>query len=193
MSQHYPPQPGWGAPPPQPPKKTNVGLIVGLSCAGLLGLFVVVALMGALLGDDSDSGGKGGTASSATTAPKTTEPATKTPSVATKPAPVKVTAKKTAFAKSILADGSDYTSILVTIVNNSDETISINPLYFTITDTAGTKHAHELGADKNQIDTTDLAPGENMSGVVTGKGRFTGKYVTYTDGLLGDPVRGSVS
>ncbi|MDQ1006143.1 hypothetical protein QFZ82_000628 [Streptomyces sp. V4I23] len=32
-----------------------------------------------------------------------------------------------------------------------------------------------------------------MTGVITGKGGFTPKYVTYTDGLLGDMVRGDVS
>ncbi|WP_241563246.1 hypothetical protein [Streptomyces sp. E1N211] len=69
----------------------------------------------------------------------------------------------------------------------------MNPLYFTITDTDGTKHTVELGVDEEQIDTVDLAPGENISGTVTGKGTFTPKYVTYTDGLLGDPVRVNVS
>ncbi|MFE6284331.1 hypothetical protein [Streptomyces sp. NPDC057877] len=39
----------------------------------------------------------------------------------------------------------------------------------------------------------DLAPGENISGTVTGKGTFKPRYVTYPDGLLGDPVRTDVS
>ena len=74
----------------------------------------------------------------------------------------------------------------------SNDTININPLYFTVTDTGGTKHTAELGVDKNQLDTVDLAPGENISGVITVKGKVTPKYVTYTDGFLGDPVRADV-
>lgn len=106
---------------------------------------------------------------------------------------MKVTATKTAFAPSILAEGSNYTSVKVTIKNDSDDTISVNPLYFAITDSKGTKHSHELAADENQLEAVDLAPGENISGVVTGKGKFTAKYVTYTDGFLGDSLRADVS
>ncbi|MCX4529727.1 hypothetical protein OG982_29215 [Streptomyces sp. NBC_01551] len=47
----------------------------------------------------------------------------------------------------------------------------------------------ELGAAEDQIDTVELAPGEN----VTGKGTFTPKRVTYTDGLIGKGVRTDVS
>ncbi len=39
----------------------------------------------------------------------------------------------------------------------------------------------------------DLAPGENVSGTVTGKGPFTPQYVTFTDGILGDPIRVNAS
>jgi hypothetical protein len=76
------------------------------------------------------------------------------------PAPVKVTAKKTGFSKSILAQDRNYTSVLVTVTNNSDDKVDVNPLYFT--------------------------------GTITGKGTFTPKYVTYTDGLLGDSLRADV-
>ncbi|MFG2334304.1 DUF4352 domain-containing protein [Streptomyces sp. NPDC048604] len=107
--------------------------------------------------------------------------------------PVKVTATKTKFAKSILAGDEAYTSVKVTITNNGDETVDVNPLYFTITDTNGTKRTHELAADENQLDAVKLAPGENVSGVVTGKGAFTADYVTFTPGLFGDPVRVKVS
>ncbi|MFD3699696.1 DUF4352 domain-containing protein [Streptomyces sp. NPDC058646] len=110
-----------------------------------------------------------------------------------KKAAVAVTAKKTEFVKSILAQDGEYTSVSVTVTNNSSKTIDVNPLYFTITDTKGGKHTAELGADKDQIATVELAPGENVTGTVTGKGAFTAKTVTYTDGLIGDSVRGDVS
>lgn len=104
-----------------------------------------------------------------------------------------VTAKQVDFKKSILADGDDYTSVQVTITNNSKNDLDINPLYVTITDTNGSKHTAELGVDEDQLDTVTLTPGENVTGTITGKGTFDAKYVTYTDGLIGDSVRGNVS
>lgn len=200
--QPYPPQqPGWGAPPP-PPKKTPVGMIVGLGCLGIVVLFVIIGAIGAVAGSDSSSTSKG---TSVSTDDKNVETEKKddTPAVEEKPAEepaeeaapesdVKIVAKKTAFTPSILASGSGYTSVKVTVTNNSDEQISINVLYFEITDSKGTKHDAELGVDENQIDTVDLAPGENVSGSITSKGKFTPTHVTYTQ-FLEDPVRVAVS
>ncbi|CAM5473439.1 DUF4352 domain-containing protein [Streptomyces aurantiogriseus] len=207
MSQQYPQhQPGFGAPqqpgwgPPPPPEKSPAGKIIGLGCLGVVALFVVIGIIAALVGGggDSEDAGTTGAGSSAPAAAqeKDTAPQKDEPPAEEEPeekSPVAVTAKKTSFAKSILADGGDYTSVLVTITNNGDEQIDVNPLYFTITDTDGTKHTAELAVDENQIDTVTLARGENVSGTVTGKGTFTPKYVTYTDGLLGDSVRTEVS
>ncbi|CAL9499717.1 hypothetical protein SUDANB6_03419 [Streptomyces sp. enrichment culture] len=207
--QPYPPQPGWGGPqqqsvyglPPQPPKKRGVGKVVGIGCAGLLALLVVIAVV-AGGGDSGDSGGKDETAvadgKQETGGGTKEEPAREEGDSgpaegAQAQGPVEVTARKTAFAKTILADGTDYTSVLVTVTNNGGEQVDVNPLYFTITDTDGTKHTAELAVDENQIDTVKLASGENVSGTVTGKGTFTPKYVTFTDGLFGDPVRVDVS
>jgi cytoskeletal protein RodZ len=212
MSQQYPEQPGWGqqpqqpgygppqqawgTPPPPPPKKST-GKIIGLGCAGILALFVIIGIFGAALGGGSDNDSKGSTVSAGSdaeeTSPAEKDAAAEETEEAAPESPVKITAKKAAFAKSILADGSNYTSVKVTVTNNGDETIDVNPLYFTITDTGGTKHTAELAADENQIDTVKLAPGENVSGSITGKGKFTPEYVTYIDGLLGDPIRSDVS
>jgi hypothetical protein len=204
-----PQQPAYGVPPQQPQKKRGVGKMVGLGAVGLVVLFVLIGVV-AGGGDSGDSGGDGGKDKTAVAGDERkaddgakdgaaeggaaqeksdAEPAEE----AQAQGPVKVTAKKTAFAKTILADGGDYTSVLVTITNNGDEQVDVNPLYFSITDTKGTKHTIELAADENQIDTVNLAPGENISGTVTGKGTFTAQYVTFTDGLLGDPIRADVS
>ncbi|WP_240508749.1 hypothetical protein [Streptomyces ossamyceticus] len=59
----YPQQPGWGGPPP-PPKKTPVGMIVGLGCLGVVVLFVILGAIGAMAGGDSSSTSKGTTVSS---------------------------------------------------------------------------------------------------------------------------------
>ncbi|GGQ48549.1 hypothetical protein GCM10010250_19850 [Streptomyces althioticus] len=198
--QPYPQPPGYGfpgSPPPPPAKKRRFLRFAGFGCAGVLGLVVVIAALSAS-GDDSGDGGNTAADSSVSASAGAKENGTKESSPKKKEAqeaggPVKVTAERAEFSKSILADGSDYTSVRVTVVNDGDDEVSVNPLYFTITDTGGTKHTAELGVDEEQIDTVDLAPGENVSGTVTGKGTFTPKYVTYTDGLLGDPMRADVS
>ncbi|MGW0424748.1 hypothetical protein [Streptomyces sp. NPDC003015] len=63
--QQYPPQqPGWGAPQqpfgqppfgPPPRKKAGAGKVIGLGCLGLVGLFVLIALIGAVAGGGSSS------------------------------------------------------------------------------------------------------------------------------------------
>ncbi|MFF4781932.1 hypothetical protein ACFY3E_11590 [Streptomyces griseorubiginosus] len=65
--QQYPPQqPGWGGPQqpfgqrpfaPPPPKKGGVGKVIGLGCLGLVGLFVLIALVGAVVSGGSSSNG----------------------------------------------------------------------------------------------------------------------------------------
>lgn len=197
QQQPYPPQqPGWR--PPPPPKKNSTGKIIGIGCGGIVGLLVVISIIGALVSSGDDSKSNTTATSSAPAAPKSdaapdktsNAPATEEPK---EDAPVAITAKNTAFAKSIIADGSNYTSVLVTVTNNSNDPIDVNPLYFTITDANGTKHTAELAADENQISTVTLTPGENVSGTITGKGKFTAKYVTYTDGLIGESMRADVS
>ncbi|MER5930782.1 DUF4352 domain-containing protein [Streptomyces sp. NPDC002054] len=188
------PQPGYGYL-PQPPKKSNAGKVVGFSCLGVVGFVVLLSIIGALLGgENSDKTAKESVPSAAATSAPAKAPESK-PSAAApeKKAAVDVVAKKAEFKKSIIAPGDDYTSVSVTITNNSSKPINVNPLYFAITDTNGTKHTAELGADEDQIDTVELAPGENVTGAITGKGAFTAKTVTYRDGMLGKPVRTDVS
>ncbi|MEU2120015.1 DUF4352 domain-containing protein [Streptomyces sp. NPDC016459] len=195
-----PPPPGWGPPPgplqpgpygPPPPKKgMGAGAIVAIVLGSIVGAIVLLGIVGALMTDDPKD--------TTTTAPTTTPtpkqssntPKKKTPAPAD--APVTITATPTTFKPSVLHDGGDFTSVKVTISNRGDEKIDINPLYVTITDTTGAKHTAELGLDTNQMDTVDLAPGENITGVITGKGKFTPAYVTYTEGMFGDGVRGDV-
>lgn len=189
------PQPGYGYPPPPQPKKSNAGKIVGFSCLGIVGFVVLIGVLGALLGGGSgDKTAKESTPAAAAPSAPATAPESKPSSAAPeKKAAVDVVAKKAEFKKSIIAQGDEYTSVSVTITNNSSKPINVNPLYFAITDTNGTKHMAELGADEDQIATVELAPGENVIGAITGKGAFTAKTVTYTDGLIGKGVRADVS
>ena len=190
----YPPpgQPGYGYPPPPP--KRSTGKIIGFVCLGVFGVFVLLAMVGSLLGDGDTSKAKApATAPAASASQPAKAPESKAPATPEAKAAVAIVAKKTEFKKGVIADGSDYTSVSVTVTNNSSKPISVNPLYFSITDTNGTKHVAELAVDEDQIDTVDLAPGENITGAITGKGTFTPKSVTYTDGLIGKATRVDVS
>ncbi|MET9690073.1 DUF4352 domain-containing protein [Streptomyces sp. NPDC006514] len=203
MSQQFPapgqPQPGVGYPPPQQPQKSSAGKIVGFSCLGIVGLIVLLAVVGAVLGGGSgdktakESSPPAAATSASAPAPADAPGAKPSSAAPEKKAAVEVAAKKTQFKKSVIAQDDGYTSVSVTITNNSSDPIDVNPLYFAITDTNGTKHTAELGADENQIATVELAPGENVTGAITGKGSFTAKTVTYTDGLIGKAVRADLS
>ncbi|MEU4947697.1 DUF4352 domain-containing protein [Streptomyces lavendulae] len=188
----YPP-PGYAPPPPPAPRKSPVGKVIGFSCLGIVGLVVVLVIAGLLIGSGNEKPAPKAPVAAAPSEKNEGAPAAPSAKAPEKKAAaITVTAQKTEFKPTIMGDG-DYTSVSVTVTNNSKKTISVNPLYFAITDTAGTKHAAELMADENQIDTVELAPGENVTGSVTGKGKWTAKSVTYTDGLIGDSVRADVS
>ncbi|MEV5011070.1 hypothetical protein [Streptomyces sp. NPDC055692] len=131
-----------------------MGLIRPFLLGLLLCSFVVIGIIGAI----ASGGGSNDKADTSTPAKAPTNTAPDKAEASSKPkpkpaptAPVKITAKKTAFSRSILADGSDYTSVLVTVTNNSGKEIDVNPLYFTITDTNGTKHSAELAAPNAQV------------------------------------------
>ncbi len=177
-------------PPPPQPKKNSTGKIVGFSCLGIVGFIVLIGIVGALLGGESSDKPTSAAPPGASASAKAPE---SKPAAPEKKAAVVVAAKKAEFKKTILAQSNGYTSVSVTVTNNSSKPINVNPLYFAITDTNGTKHISELGVDENQIGTVELAPGENVTGAITGKGSWTPKSVTYTDGLIGDSVRADVS
>jgi hypothetical protein len=52
-------QPGWGAGGPPQPRKNNAGKVIGFGCGGLVLLFVIIAVIGAVLtsGDSTDDDG----------------------------------------------------------------------------------------------------------------------------------------
>ncbi|MBT2394309.1 DUF4352 domain-containing protein [Streptomyces sp. ISL-1] len=190
MSQHNPGQQPQPYQPPQEPKKTSAGKKVGIGCLAIVGFFVVIGVISSVAGGGDDSADKGTDKKPSVSAPKDDSKPVEKPKE--EASPITIAATPTKFTPSVLHDGGEYTSVKVTITNNSEKKISVNPLYFAITDKTGEKHTQELAADKNQMDVTDLAPGEKMTGVITGKGKFVAAYVTYTDGLIGDSVKGDV-
>ncbi|MEU3451181.1 DUF4352 domain-containing protein [Streptomyces thermolilacinus] len=211
--QPHPHQPGpYGLyPPPQPPRPPrreglSAGAIVAITLGGVVGGLLLIGMVAALLTGGTGDGPRRGTPAVAATGNASAAPGDEKPpsEPRTEPerdprpeaeqrAPFTLTAKRTAFRPSVLHDGGEYTSVTVTITNRSDKPLGVNPLYFSLTDTSGGRHVMELGMDEGQIDTVELAPGEKLTGTVTGEGRFTPRHVTFTEGLFGDPVRAPVS
>jgi hypothetical protein len=93
-NQPYGQQPGWGAPPPPagfppPPKKNTAGKIIGLGCAGIIGLFIVIGIISAVVsGGGSDNKNDDATeAKPAASATQDDKPAAAQPSKAEQPSP----------------------------------------------------------------------------------------------------------
>ncbi|MFI8006054.1 DUF4352 domain-containing protein [Streptomyces sp. NPDC086010] len=198
-----PQQPDGGPPPHEPrqprrPEGGRAGRIVGFSCLGVVGLVLVFAIgSAALLGGDEDPAPRG-TEPAATASAATASAATASKGGDAQPEgqearePVEITATMTDFQGTALADGAGYTSVRVTVTNNGRTVIGVDPLYFSLTGTDGGKHPAEPAVDESRIATVELAPGEHVTGTVTGKGTFTPAYVTFVDGIGGGSVRGEV-
>ncbi|MFP8961079.1 DUF4352 domain-containing protein [Streptomyces nanhaiensis] len=208
MAQHNPgPQyQQWGPGRPQqpmpsapPPKKPGAGKIIGFGCLGAVAFFVVIGVIGAALGAGGDESEGKPPASSAPKQPgggegkggKDEEKPREEPEEEA-PAPIRITAETTDFRPTVLTDGEEHTSVLVTVVNNGAEKVDVNPLYFDVTAADGSKYDVELAADERQIDTVELARGEKVTGTVTVEGEIEPRTVTFTNGLFGDSVRADV-
>ena len=186
MTQPQTPHPGG----PQTPKQgMSAGKKFGLGCGGLfLMLFLFGGCMAVLSGGDTDSG-----ASSSQAAADGEEEDTGTSEeeeaveeeVEEEPE-VALTAEAREFTPSILHDGGAYTTVFVTVENNSAEDVDVNPLYFSVVADDGTKKdtTGGLGMDENQIDTLTLSPGQRAEGTVTVEGDITPASVEF-DGPFG--------
>ncbi|MDI3341964.1 MAG: DUF4352 domain-containing protein [Sphaerobacter sp.] len=108
--------------------------------------------------------------------------------------PIKLVARRAKADASVLSSGGALSCVRVTVTNQSKKNVEVNPLYFSITDTSGTKHdvGEALAEYEGQIPTTTLAPGENAKGLVCGKGRFTPKQVAMTNPLFSEAARAEV-
>ncbi|WP_405980899.1 DUF4352 domain-containing protein [Streptomyces sp. NBC_00158] len=193
--QQPPPPYGYAAPPP-PPKKSNAGKIIGFGCGGIVLLSLVLFACGAVVTGATKSGNKKDTGITVPSAPAPSAPnaAPMQPApgnseapagTADKNADVVLTASATAFRPSVLAQGSDYTSVKVTIVNNAAKEVDVNVFYFEVTAEDGTRKQIELAASEDQIDTVKLAKGEKATGTITVKGKVTAKTVTFRNGFIG--------
>ncbi|MFD0776444.1 DUF4352 domain-containing protein [Streptomonospora algeriensis] len=183
MYSQYPPQQPY--PPPQPEKKPNYWLVGCFGCGGALALVVGVVLLFAVVvnsGGDGEAGGSGGD-SPAASAPE---------EVGDEPAgsgePVEISAEPAEYRPSALSDGEDYVAVHVTVTNNGDELLAVNPLNFTMEDADGqprTAHLVETTGQDDNFEALELATGESESGLVVFPGTADPVSVTHTD-LLGE-------
>lgn len=114
---------------------------------------------------------------------------------AAKSAPIKLVAKKAKATKSMLSTGHPLSCVKVMVVNQTKKKLEVNPMYFSLTDTAGAKHdaSDALGQYEHEIDTTTLAPQEKVTGMVCGEGRFTPEIVAMTNPLFSEAARAKVA
>lgn len=112
-----------------------------------------------------------------------------------KAAPIGLAAKRTTAHKSMLSSGDALTCVKVTVTNRTKKQVEINPLYFAITGTDGTKHdaSTALGEYDGQIDTMEIAPGEKAKGTVCVKGNFKPKTVSMTNPIFDTAARAEVA
>jgi hypothetical protein len=108
--------------------------------------------------------------------------------------PIKLTATKATAKKSVLSDGGALSCAKVTVKNQTGKQVDVNPLYFSLVDTDGEKHdAGDALADyEDQIDATEIGPGEKVTGMVCAKGKFTPKVAVMTNPLFDEAARAEV-
>ncbi|PWV45062.1 MULTISPECIES: DUF4352 domain-containing protein [Nocardiopsis] len=164
-------QPPYG-PPPTPPKQgMSTGKKVGFGCGGCLGVLLFLALIGGCMslvsGDDAAA------PPAATSSPDTEEAAVEeTEEAEEEPAEevtdVVLTASLAGTAGDVV-DDTVYTVIDVTVENNSDDTLEVNPLYFNVILADGTVRsdwADTLFADIDKLSTVSLGPGQRVEGQI---------------------------
>lgn len=110
-----------------------------------------------------------------------------------KTVPVKLKAKRTAYEPGPIASGGKYTCAKVTVTNQTTKNLDINPFYFELTDTGGTKRKAAVGEAEGEFDTMTLAPKEKATGVVCAEGKFTPETVTFTRDGFGTNYRAQVA
>lgn len=112
-----------------------------------------------------------------------------------KAVPIKLAARRARPAKSVLSSGMALSCVKATVTNQSKKNVEVNLLYFSLTDTTGTKHdvTDAMAEYEDAIDTTTLAPREKATGLVCAKGKFVPKIVAMTNPLFSEAARAKVA
>ncbi|MFC9088967.1 DUF4352 domain-containing protein [Nocardiopsis dassonvillei] len=165
----------YGAPPPPPKKGMSTGAKVGLGCLGCGGLsivgFVFLLFIGLLAG-----GSEVGTESAPAAASPEAAPESSTPeeaAVEEEPAEEEPAVTMTATSAGTVGDVLDdtvYTVVEVEITNGGEDSIEVNPIYFSAELADGTvvsDWSEAVFADLDDpLDTVTLQPGQKASGQI---------------------------
>ncbi|MEU3025621.1 DUF4352 domain-containing protein [Nocardiopsis alba] len=173
--QPYGPQPPYGHQPPPPKAGMSTGKKIGFGCGGCLGLLLILGLLGAcmsaLAGGDSSSTPPAATSS----APEAEEAAAEESSEEDEGAEVSdvvLTATLAGTAGDVV-DDTVYTVLDITVENNSDEDLDVNPIYFSVVLADGTvvsDWADTIFADIDHLDAVTLRPGQRTEGQIAVSG-----------------------
>ncbi|KOX17039.1 hypothetical protein [Nocardiopsis sp. NRRL B-16309] len=160
----------------------STGAKIGLGCGGCLGVLVFLAIIGgcmaALSGDSTDTATPSTSSSSEAEEEPAEEPVEDEP--AEESSGVTMTASDAGTVGDTI-DDTVYTAIDIEIVNDSEESIEVNPVYFTVELADGTvvsDWSDSLFADIDPIDAVTVQPGQRASGQIAVVGEVEVSSVT---------------
>ncbi|MFF6888831.1 hypothetical protein ACFY9F_37335 [Streptomyces sp. NPDC012421] len=155
----------WGPPPPQ--KQRNGWKIATFVLGGLFFVSCTANVVNSSGSDESaDAKPKAAQSSAAKSqaAPPASKPAEDPKPKATETLPVTITAAKAPFKKTVFHDSDDYTSLKVTVTNNT-----------------------EAFGGETDLRAVELFKGEKASGTITVKGKIDAVKVYYRKDGFGPP------
>lgn len=169
--------------PPQE-KQTPWGRILGIGCGVLLLLLLVgggCTAIGLVLAQSGTPG---------VGAPETEDSGSPSEEGA---GGAEVTAGRTEFEPGPLYSSGDFTSVDVSVRNDGQEPLDVNPLYFSVIDVSGTLHSTSegIGMDERELDASTLVPGQSTSGVITVQGLVEADRVVF-EPFYGEPIEAPV-
>ncbi|QVJ01677.1 DUF4352 domain-containing protein [Nocardiopsis eucommiae] len=153
----------------------STGKKIGLGCGGCLGVILILLLMVgcvvALSGDEDTSSSTGASSSDTEEAAveegeESEEAAEEEP--AEEVSDIVLTASHAGTAGDTI-DDTVYTVIDVTVENNGDEPLEVNPIYFNVILADGTVRsdwADAIFADINPLSAVTLSPGQRVEGQI---------------------------
>ncbi|WP_017598622.1 DUF4352 domain-containing protein [Nocardiopsis lucentensis] len=206
----YPPNPQYDPPSGRPAKRgMSIGGRIALSSGFILAFVIIVvlliAIVNAVTGDgggdtastqqpgqtDQADQGQGQSAAEPDTEDAAEPDAGESEEAAEGDGDIVMTATNAGTADDIL-DSTVYTVVDVEIVNNSDESIDINPMYFTlILDDGLTVSAMDnYTADIDSFGMVTVRPGNRASGQLAAEGEVTIAQVEFSElyGMGGESI-----
>ncbi|MEC3894839.1 DUF4352 domain-containing protein [Nocardiopsis sp. LDBS1602] len=189
--------PPYGQQPPPPKAGMSTGAKVGIGCAAavvLLVLLLIGGLVATLVTEDSSSP-RPETSSAAPEPeePEETDPVTEETEAASEEDDIVMTASLAGNVENSI-DDAVFTVVDVTVENNGDESIDINPIYFQAILADGTS-ANDWGealfADIDHFSVGSLPPGGSVEGQISVSGADVDIVEVELGGFFGtrEPVR----